>query len=61
VKVYKEQPIFQGFNNATCYLPDNNWENIEGFSVEQIENLEKIIRLSTDLIYQFVSYLTDSN
>lgn len=34
VKVYIEKAVYDGFNNATCYLPDYIWENIEGFSEE---------------------------
>lgn len=55
VKVYMEQPIFQGFNSATCYLPTYKWENIEGFTAEQITKLEEIIRSTAHLIIRFAS------
>ena len=32
VKVYIEKAVYDGFHNATCYLPDYTWENIVGFS-----------------------------
>ena len=33
VKVYIETPDeFGGFHNATCWLPDYRWEDIEGYS-----------------------------
>ena len=33
VKVYIETPDeFGGFYNATCWLPDYRWEDIEGYS-----------------------------
>lgn len=36
VKVYIEKAVYDGFYNATCYLPDYIWENIVGFSKEVI-------------------------
>ena len=37
VKVYIETPDeFGGFHNATCWLPDYKWEDIEGYSDTQI-------------------------
>ena len=34
VKVYIETPDeFGGFHNATCWLPDYRWEDIEGYSI----------------------------
>lgn len=53
VKVYMEKPIYCGFKTATCYLPDYRWENIDGFSDEEIANLNDIITSSSHLILRF--------
>lgn len=36
VKVYIEKAVYDGFHNATCYLPDYTWENIDGFSDDEM-------------------------
>lgn len=38
VKVYMEQPIHLGFKTATCYLPEYRWEDINGFTDEEMEH-----------------------
>ena len=53
VKVYMEQPIFQGFKSAYCYLPEYKWSNIEGFNEVEIEHLKDIIKSTAHLIIRF--------
>ena len=53
VKVYFEKPVFGGFHHATCYLPDYRWENIEGFSDEEIEYLNSILEDNAHLIIEY--------
>jgi hypothetical protein len=36
VKVYIEKAVYDGFHSATCYLPDYTWENIDGFSDDEM-------------------------
>lgn len=36
VKVYFEKPVYGDFKSAECYLPSYQWENIDGFSSEDI-------------------------
>ena len=36
VKVVVEKPVFEGFKSAECYLPEYRWENINGFSKDEI-------------------------
>ena len=53
VKVYIEKPVFGGFHNATCYLPDYTWEDIVGFSDEEIDNFKRLIQNNAHLIMEF--------
>ena len=49
VKVYIETPDeFGGFHNATCWLPDYKWEDIEGYSEEDTVNFRGISRTAFD-------------
>ena len=36
VRVYFEKAIYGGFKNASCYLPDYRWTDIDGYSGEEI-------------------------
>ena len=36
VKVYFEKPVHLGFKSAECIIPGYEWENIEGFSDDEI-------------------------
>lgn len=53
VKVYFEKPIFDGFQSATCYLPEYQWEDIEGFSNDDIERFQEILESTAHLIIRF--------
>jgi len=53
VKVYIEKPVFGGFQNATCYLPDYTWEDIVGFSESEITYFQEIIESTAHLIMRF--------
>lgn len=45
VKVYIEKPSEKDcFHNATCWLPEYKWENINGFSKDEIDEFQKIIK-----------------
>lgn len=56
VKVYFEKPVYGGFHCAECYLPSYRWENIDGFSKDEIEYFQEylesvahiVIRLARD-------------
>jgi hypothetical protein len=44
VKVYIEKPDEKlCFKHATCWLPEYRWEEIYGFSNEEVEKLKEII------------------
>ncbi len=53
VKVYIERPIEGGFQSAICFLPEYNWEDITGFSSEDIEKFQEIIESVSHLIIRF--------
>ena len=53
VKVYFEKPVEGGFQHATCFLPAYRWDTINGFSSEDIQHLEKILRDNAHLILEF--------
>ena len=36
VKVYFEKPVEGGFESAYCYLPEYRWDQIIGFSEDEI-------------------------
>ena len=51
VKVYIEKPDEKDcFHNATCWLPEYKWENINGFSKDEIDEFQKIIKASETTI-----------
>ena len=54
VKVYVEKPDEKDcFHNATCYLPEYRWEDINGFTGEEIESYQEIIQSTSHLIMEF--------
>ena len=54
VKVYIETPDeFGGFRNATCWLPDYRWEDIEGYSETEMAYFKQLIRNNAHLIIEF--------
>ena len=54
VKVYVEKPDEKDcFHNAICYLPEYRWEDINGFTGEEIEKYQEIIQSTSHLIMEF--------
>ena len=54
VKVYMERPDEKlGFRHATCYLPGYSWEDIVGFSDQEIARYQEVIESPAHLILQF--------
>ena len=54
VKVYIEKPDKKDcFHNATCWLPEYKWENINGFSDNEITEYQSIIESLSHLILRF--------
>lgn len=54
VKVYVEKPDEADcFHNATCILPNYQWQDVFGFSPAEISRYEEVIRSTAHLILQF--------
>lgn len=54
VKVYLERPdTALGFCHATCYLPAYQWEDVEGFSAQEIAYYQEVIASTAHLILRF--------
>jgi hypothetical protein len=54
VRVYVETPDEKdGFHNAWCVLPEYKWENVYGYSDEEISKYQEIIQSVAHLIMEF--------
>lgn len=54
VKVYFEKPDEKDcFHSAVCYLPDYTWQDISGFSEEEISKYQSFLETVAHLILQF--------
>ena len=53
IKVYIEQPTDKGFADATCILPEYSWQEVHGFSQEQINSFQELIEKGVHVIYKF--------
>ena len=53
VKVYIERPdTKECFYHATCWLPDYRWEDIFGFTKEEMAYYDEFVRSLTDVIME---------
>lgn len=60
VKVYVEKPDEKDFfHNAVCWFPGYQWEDINGFTPEEIAKYEEIIRSTAHLILRNFFLLLD--
>ena len=54
VKVYIEKPDEHDcFHYASCFLPEYRWEEIHGFTEEEINKYLEIIKSTAHLILEF--------
>ena len=54
VKVYFEKPDEKdGLHHATCYLPSYEWEEISGFTDQEVMYFQKFIESEAHLILEF--------
>ena len=54
VKVYMERPDEKlCFKHATCYLPAYTWEDIVGFTQDEIAYFQEVIESTAHLILRF--------
>lgn len=54
VKVYIETPDeVGGFHNATCWLPEFQWVDIEGYTETELSYFKNLIKNNAQLIIEF--------
>ena len=54
VKVYLEKPDAEDcFHSAVCWLPGYDWQEVHGFTLEEIARYQKIVESTAHLILQF--------
>ncbi len=54
VKVYIEKPDEKDcFHHAACYIPTYKWDDVFGFSEDEIAEFQKIIESAAHLILEF--------
>ena len=55
VKVYIEKPDAKdGFHHASCFLPAYRWEDICGFTPEEIARYQEVIESTAHLILSLI-------
>ena len=52
VKVVVERPVDYGFKSAICWLPEYRWERVEGFTPEEIAELQALIESLAHIIFE---------
>ncbi len=53
VKVYIETPdLHDGFHNATCYLPSYTWDDINGYTEEEMSYFRQLVRDNAHIILE---------
>lgn len=50
VRVEIEKPVEGGFHSAQCILPEYIWNNIDGFSDEEIKHFQKLLESLAHII-----------
>ena len=54
VKVYIETPdLKDGFHNAVCWLPEYRWEDINGYTENEMNFFKKLIENNAHAIMEF--------
>ena len=54
VKVYIEKPdAVDVFHHAVCFLPGYRWEDVSGFSPEEVQRLQEVLESTAHLIIEF--------
>ena len=54
VKVYIEKPDAKDcFHHATCFIPGYTWEDIFGFTKEDVDKYQEVIESLANLIIEF--------
>lgn len=54
VKVYIEKPdVKDGFHHATCFLPRYRWEDVFGFTAQEMSRFQEVVESTAHLIMEF--------
>lgn len=54
VKVYIEKPDAKdGFHHASCFLPRYRWEDVCGFSDQEMNRFQEVLESTAHLIIEF--------
>ncbi len=54
VKVYIETPDAKdGFHHAVCWLPEYQWDHIDGYTDDEMARYQALIRNNAHLIMEF--------
>ena len=53
VMVCIEKPVENGFKSAICWLPNYEWEDVSGYTDDEIKKLETMIPKWAHLIIRF--------
>ena len=52
VKVVIEKPVMDGFHSAVCWLPDYQWENVKGFTPQEVQEYQAFIESVAHVIIE---------
>ena len=52
VEIAVERPVEMGFDSARCMLPAGRWFDIDGFSDDDIAEIDGIVRDNAPLIFE---------
>ncbi len=56
VKVYMEKPDAEDcFHHAACFLPSFEWRDVYGFTDQELEHLDEVLRSTANLILEFAA------
>lgn len=47
-----ERPRDGGFDSARCLMPAYRWSDVDGFSSEEVEDLEGLLRDNAPLLFE---------
>ena len=53
VEVRVERPADMDFDSARCTLPSFVWSDVKGFSEEEMDSLDHLVRSNAPLIFEF--------
>ena len=53
VEIYFEKPVDGGFKSARCQLPSYTWLIRDGYTEEEMDMLEQIVRNNAHLFYKY--------